>query len=209
MRICSRYGHLCRAAISRPPGAPIVDITFVDDDAFFIVAKNASDLDRNIEITAQTLLKVFKMFGLTINFAKGKTELIISYRGREAKLYKHKLAESAKHALPGLKDQLVFSVAVHGLDGLQNINICVVDRYKHLGSVVSACGSLVPEAQRRARSAMASFAKLSTPNFANAHIDLKRRIDLAWSLVFSNLFYNVHTWYSFRGPRRDILNKVY
>ena len=34
-------------------------------------------------------------------------------------------------------------------------------------------------------------------------------MELAWSLVFSKLLYNVHTWHSFKGQHRDILNKVY
>ena len=58
-----------------PPksGKDIIDVTFVDDEAVIITAKHAADLLGKIPVVVLTIDRVFRKYGMSINFSKGKT----------------------------------------------------------------------------------------------------------------------------------------
>ena len=115
---------------SAPPSvAAVIDITFVDDDAMFIVAESAAQLDTNIEAFVRTIFMAFRKIGLTINFAKGKIELIISYHGKAAKLFKPALAETAAISMHDLQGQPHVNVWVHVFGVLERAHVCTISRY--------------------------------------------------------------------------------
>ena len=84
-----------------------------------------------------------------------------------------------------------------------------VSQYKYLRGIIDISGSLVPEARRRARSAMTSFAPLSIKMFGSKSISVAKRTLLAQSLVMSRLFSNVHVCGTLSGKPRNILNAMY
>ena len=186
--------------------APVIDVTFVDDGAFFIVARSPRVLMMHIEKTVDVVATVLSVFGFVVNFSKGKTELIVSLRGTHAKACKAKLAASAAAAPPEMKDEMHVPVS---LSTGRSVRVCVVPSYKHLGSSVSGSGSLIAKAQNQAKSAMAAFAPLAKVIFGSQCVALLRKVNLAWSLVFSRLFFNVHTWSEFTCKPRSILEQVY
>ena len=60
--------------------AALIDITFVDDAAFFVAGTSPAELDYRIALAVDIIYTVFNMYGLKVNFAKGKTEAIVKYR---------------------------------------------------------------------------------------------------------------------------------
>ena len=60
------------------------DATYVDDEALILLAKSPRLLDEGIEVLLNTLVGVFRKFGLSINWALGKTEIMLRYRGTGA-----------------------------------------------------------------------------------------------------------------------------
>ena len=65
-------------------GEDIIEATFVDDEGLVLMASSPKILDTHIEKMLSALVDVFRCFGLTINWGKGKTEAVIRYRGRRA-----------------------------------------------------------------------------------------------------------------------------
>ena len=126
---------------------------------------------------------------MALNFQKGKTEVMIKYRGKGARDAKENLrklpASSGSQSLP--------VELVHG-SSVRNVGLVLTDVYKHLGSLVSIDGLLAPEAHARVRSAMSSYAPLSAAILGSRSVSVARRMRLGWSLVISRLCYNIHVW---------------
>jgi len=85
----------------------------------------------------------------------------------------------------------------------------VVDVYKHVGGLVSSDGSFIPDAKQRSASALAAYLPLVASVFSSAAIPTSLKLKFADSLVFSRLFYNVHTWVANNSFALKTLNKVY
>ena len=74
------------------------------------------------------------------------------------------------------------------------MKLSVVSHYKHLGAIVDGQGSYMPEALHREKTALGAFAPIALTVLGTRKIPTQRRLNLATSLVFSRLFYNIHTW---------------
>ena len=85
----------------------------------------------------------------------------------------------------------------------------MVDEYKHVGSIASSDGSVNPDAMQREKSALAAYVPLVNAIFASASVPTSLKLRFADSLVFSRLFYNVHTWVANSTFAMKTLNKVY
>ena len=184
----------------------IVDVTFVDDAAFLIAACSPELLDNKISATIDIVYTVFAMFGLKVNFNKGKTEIIIRYRGKGSALAKANLSATASNAPTHI--HCIPHVAVK-TKSTRTVHVCSVDSYKHLGSVICKNNSYVPEANRRAQAANHTHIQLSLVVPSNKAISFERRKQLARALILSKLLYNVHNWSSFCGRARAVINNMY
>ena len=176
----------------------VFDVTFVDDEAIVVTASVPATLARKLRRAVQILIETFEHYGMSINWKPGKTEAIIIYRGKDAKAEKSGLATSETTGHLSI---------FPGSDNDAQAN--VVPQYKHLGSVITASGSLVPEARQRMQSAMNAFAPLAMEIFGSKAVGIQRRILLGWSLVVSRLFFNVHVWTQFAGKARRIIDGMY
>ena len=85
----------------------------------------------------------------------------------------------------------------------------MVDTCKHVGSVAPSDGSVVPDARQRSSSALAAYLPLVSTVFTSASIPTSLKLRFADSLMFSRLFYNVHTWVANSSFAVKSLNKVY
>ena len=69
---------------SAPYSTPIVEITYVDDEAITIAASSPRALWKAINFLLQELIDAFSMFGFRINWNPGKTEAFVTFRGKHA-----------------------------------------------------------------------------------------------------------------------------
>ncbi|CAK0883470.1 unnamed protein product, partial [Prorocentrum cordatum] len=109
-----------------------VEVTYVDDEAIAIVTRSSTQLREAIGTVTNLYAKVFAEIGLRINWKKGKSEAIVRCRGPGATKVVAELRSEGGLRIP-LDDG---TTAMH-----------VVDGYHHLGGVISASGSMVPEAR--------------------------------------------------------------
>lgn len=165
-------------------------VTWVDDLAVPIVASTPADL---LPLTRRALQRIHQAFygkGLQINYDKGKTEVVMMFRGVEAD--KHRLAFFSEH-----HDTFITTSTESHV-----FRVRAVASYKHLGVRFQMDSDLDHELQCRLGQARTAFHEVRRPIFGNRHISCQARLQLLQSLIFSKLMYGAGTWYEV--PRRGI-----
>lgn len=69
----------------------VIDATFVDGEAFMLCAAGPATLNSHINEVISALDQVFERFKMKITWTRGKSELMIAYRGRGVKTHKEAL----------------------------------------------------------------------------------------------------------------------
>jgi hypothetical protein len=169
-----------------------MDTTYVDAECIMLAASTPAALDRHIDILLDEISAVFRAFGLTINWSKGKTEAILLYRGRDARIH-WRLRQTPDGPV------------IAGPDGLK---LHVVTSYKHVGSTVVGTANYTVEARARAKSALSTWCKLAVRVFGSKRLSQTIKLQLADSLVFSRLFFATETWDTERVAPLRVLEAV-
>jgi hypothetical protein len=170
--------------MSDGPSTGMIDATsvsFVDDDAYAFSAPTTDALVEQLQQAVPIIIGVYKEMQLPLNFARGKTSLLIQYRGKGADKHKRRIQLSQQHA-----EEFVC--------GLEAVSIAVVESYKHMGGMVSVAVDPLPEARYRSASMWASISPLVAKVFGNKRLPIEGRKSLARSLAWSRLFFNAGTW---------------
>ena len=116
---------------------------------------------------------VFGKFAMCINWAPGKSEALLVYRGASSmKCYSNRVHEGK------------CSIALPEQCGVQRL--LIVPKYKHLGSITASNGSQVHDAQLRASTAMSSYAPLSVKIFGSEQVSLWLKYIFLSSLVMTS-----------------------
>ena len=135
---------------------PLVDVTFVDDEAIMVTAASPETLNKHIARVVEVVYGGFKDHFMTVNFTKGKTEAMVVYRGKTSAACKSLLADSAD-----VDGNMFQNISFVHRNKIVDIKLCIVDQYKHLGSIDTKDVNLVPEARARASSAMSAYAPIA------------------------------------------------
>jgi hypothetical protein len=176
-----------------------LDVAYVDDEAVLLAGSSARRLVAIIPDVVKTLFCTFQDFALNVNWKPGKTEAILVLRGKRSDSVRRKFVSAGGIALiPGLRSL-----------GADTDGLRVVKEYKHLGSTITADGVENPEVLRRTRAANAAYAPIAITVFGNPGLPTWKRSELARSLVFSLLLFNVHVWSSISAWAYAKLNGVY
>ena len=179
------------------PGAPheVVEASFVDDTAMALIASSPKALDDAIAALLDIDTEFFHRFALNINFAKGKTEALLRYRGKHAtaRLDARRTSDGLRIPLPSRCG----SQALH-----------VVERYKHLGTFVTTTRCQVYDAQHRATSALTAYCPLAQKIFGSKVVGRWLKLHFMSSLVLPRLLYNTQLWIPEPKSLRK-LNAVY
>ena len=159
----------------------LVEATYVDDEAIYLSANSPKALAAAVQETLAVLQQEFARFAFKINWAKGKTEMMLRLRGKNAtRTYSELVAMHEGQPVIVLPDG-------------QNI-VHVVDSYKHVGTVAAEDGSWVPEAAARSSAAMQSYGPLAMKLFGSQLVAPPVRLALASSLVLSRLLLHAGLW---------------
>ena len=118
---------------------PILDVTFVDDECIMLAADDPKSLASAIDCCTLELSTTFQLLKLEVKWRAGNTECLVQMVGKLAR----DIVENWRC------DDGSLSIPVPQSD--KRIN--VVDRYRHLGTIVMANGNDVLNARLRAKSA--------------------------------------------------------
>ena len=163
------------------PDMAFAEIAFVDDVAYIV---HAPSPEQTIGLV-QTILSAFKdqaaKRGLRVNFAEGKTEVLVNLVGAGSRAFKTKLWHDMKGRIPIITETEACVVqAVH--------------QYKHLGSFLQEKAIPAKDRACRVTDARKAAGALVRPFFAKRHISLDTRKLIFAALVCSRHLYNVHVW---------------
>ena len=155
---------------------------WADDLAILVTTMDAMELLPKVRVIAATVIDMLAVYGMQVNCDRGKSELVVDIRGRGSHEVKRELF---RHKPPCVDVQ-----TRHG----GQIFLHVVPKYKHLGTLFAAKGSMVPEVKQRVGQARAEFQRYRRQIYANGVLPHKTRIDLFNSLVLSGLCFNIAVW---------------
>ena len=173
----------------------IFEIAFVDDVAAMLAAVSADALMAALPIMVEELCFILHSLGFVVNWKEGKTEAMVSLRGKRSQELRQEIYEAGGN------------VQLDPSCGCASLRI--VSNYKHLGCKFGADCKAGPDTEHRVSTAMSSYCPLSQKVFAATEISRQVRMRLFFSLVVSRLTYCVHTWSSLSRPAYKRLNSVY
>lgn len=155
---------------------------WADDLAVLVSEATAPALVAKLQYVGNVLFQHLERAGMRVNFGAGKTEVILDVRGQGALEIRKELF---RHHPP------MFEFC--GRLGQQRF--CrLVATYKHLGTVFSQRGRMLPEIRHRLGQARHAFRKHRKMIFGNANLPVKTRTQLFVTLVMSVLQFNIAVW---------------
>jgi hypothetical protein len=166
---------------------PFVFPTFMDDLAIPLRADTAPALLDAVQIAASVLVETGRGYGLSINFAAGKTEAVIWVAGEDTAMVRDRLASPECLQADGAS---ILPLPLLG----EGYAVRIVPAYKHLGVRVSPVGPLAQELASRGGSAKAACAALGKSFFRKRKILMTMRVQVAAACVHSRLLHQAGTW---------------
>ena len=167
-------------------------VAWMDDVAFPISVPDASQLDPAIERLMPRIKMIFESFGLRLNMAARKTEVVCQYRGRcSPQLRAYRFVEClGQFQLP---------------DGS---SLRAVPTYEHLGTMFAQSSTVQAEIHTRIGKATAAYREMAKPIFGNKHIPVRTRLQLLESLVIPVLVHGCGTWPTLTERQFQKINHV-
>ncbi len=155
---------------------------WADDLAVLVESPNAQELLPKLRVIARTIIDMLAIYGMQVNSDRGKSELVLDLRGSGA----HKARQEIyRHRQPCLDVETRHEGVVH---------LNIVAKYKHLGTLFAAKGSMMPEIRQRIGQARSEFQRYRKQIYANKALPTRTRVELFKSLVLSGLSFNVAIW---------------
>ena len=159
--------------------------TWMDDLAVCLQTDSSGALTSITGQVTGQLLDLCHYHCMTPNLAKGKTEIMMTFRGQGSRRAKvEHYGPMSAGTLPVLCE--------HGLHQVQ-----LVTAYRHLGGQMHHTSDQHTEIKRRTGIAHQSFNQHRKVIFHNDQIDLTKRSELFEMLVLSKFLYGADTWIAF------------
>eukprot|EP00435_Cladocopium_sp_Y103_P008907 s549_g2.t1 len=171
--------HLCQDQVG---GTTASYVTWVDDLALGI-QEDASKLAASVTTVLSILIDVTTEHGLELSYGKGKTAVLMDFRGKQKTQSRQSFEKSCPEAIPVLSEHW------------GPINVPVLGFYRHLGGLVVPNGSLLPEIKARGKNMLQNIAPLKSL-LINASIDIDKRRTLLKSLGLSVARLHSGTWFN-------------
>ena len=138
------------AGASSASSEHVLDCAFVDDECIFVMSKSPAGIDYAIGSVLGSLVDCFGSLDLEINWARGKTEAILSYRGK-----------GSTAALAQWRHEGELSIPVPRSDR----RLAIFPSYRHLGSVVSVDRTGARNGRDKRDAAMSSYVPIAVKVF--------------------------------------------
>ena len=163
-------------------------VLWADDLAIPLFAQNVGELQDLVQMVCAKVHHIFANKGLTVNYDKGKTELVPSFRGQGAPEQRRQVL---MQETPGSWIQLEHD---------KKVFLRYQGVYRHLGVQQESNGELDKEIGMRVGQAWSAFRSICRCLLCNRRYKLSTRMTLLNSLIFSKLFFGAGAWTDLR-PR--------
>ena len=171
--------------------APMV--VWSDDLAVVWATRSAAELPHALGQVIAVIDKKFADYGFSLNYNKGKTEAVVTFRGPGAASMRKQFLLCDRPGIEiatqrGTSDWLHFAAT-----------------YKHLGTIYSSSHTLEQELRHRVGAAKGAFRQLAKPILCNQSFPRALRLRLFDSLIVSRLFFGLGAWAT---PSQRLMQKL-
>ena len=154
-------------------------ITWVDDVAIFLETEQADQIIPRVRRVVELMYRLCRAYGLDLNFAPGKTEVLLRFHGRNATRLRKTVFQEKFLPINAEHDKILLSAT---------------SQYTHLGIKHTATLSFEAEFSFRFSRARQALAECRKKILCNRAIPCTTRWNLARSLVLSRLFFACELW---------------
>ena len=185
-----------------PPGElqcpPFIEVVWADDLAFSAINEDAERLIGIMATCTSLIFTQVLQHGMIPNLKPGKTEMLLSLRGKGSRAAKQRLFNTTTPCIN----------LEAAPDGFQQVRLTAC--YRHLGTQVHLSERLMREIKARLGQALAAYRQHRRTVFQNPRITLTRRLFLFQTMILSILQYNIGTWYELsRAEHKYLRSKLY
>lgn len=161
--------------------ATIAETVWADDLALYLQHQDPEELIANLQEACAQLFNTCMKYGLTPNFSKGKTELLVALRGPGAVKSRRRWFTEAAGKLP---------IPQCNIDGCE---VRMVGQYRHLGGQLDARATAKTEVKARTGQMLQAFRHHRKTVYTSRHIERSKRASLLRPLILSIADYNLGT----------------
>ena len=155
---------------------------WVDDLAFMLMSDSAATLLDTVAKASSIVYTELAAVGVQINLNSGKTEALVSMRGKGSRELRRQL-----HC----EDDSMVTFNTHDL---RPSSLGVTPKYKYLGSLISTTRGCVADIRRRTALAFVVLKSLRKAVFTNQKLSLKGKIAVLNSVVLSKFLATAGSW---------------
>ena len=205
IQMCEMSHHIDRALKEEEASRKICQDIGIDNEAIYwaddlcvgVLADECEELDKAVERITQKVQQIFSQRGFEVNFGKNKSEVLLTYKGKEAPNFRRKL----------LTGERAFFEIDKGNKEMERLRVGAA--YKHLGAMQECGGAMNMELQHRCAQTWDAWRVLRKNVLCSRKLSLKTRIRLAESLLFSKLFHAAGTWPVLTPAQIRKIDRVY
>ena len=159
------------------------EVSYVDELAMFISHESPGKLCYRVVDITNRLTEKMASFGLELNMKAGKTECILSLRGRGTAEAQRQLARDGK--------QIIFPT--------KYAKLRIVQSYCHPGIILAKTECVTPEIAKRCEAMLGACLPIAHRVFASREISRSTKLQLAHALLDGILFNGAATWPELNG----------
>ena len=164
------------------PRTPFLGPTWMDDTAICLSAPDTPHLIRKVSHTTSKLLELCTEHGMSPNLKRGKSEVLLSLRGKASRKYKIELfGPDATMTIPILTEHNSYQMPI-------------TNKYLHLGGLLHHGVDQRAELRRRLAIAHSAFTQHRRVLYHNTRIDFSKRCELFQILIINKLLYGSESW---------------
>lgn len=189
-------------SILYPKGISNIDIcpesgpTYIDDGVINIFPSSASTLVEDISMAAKLFIDISMQFLFTLNLAKGKSEFIFKFAGKNIASCRARLFSSNSPCI------------IVSSQSLGSVSICVSSLGKFLGSKFDHHAKMECEISHRTASGLVALKKQHTL-FASRKLSSSAKLLLVSSKIFSRIFYCAGIWHHLSDHSQMFIDHSY
>ena len=154
---------------------------WADDICWPVAHASATDLLGQLSELAATVHRACMKRAMLPNYKKGKTELLVKLQGKGSTLAKNRLFGQGQARL---------RFAGHEAE----LHLGCVQKYKHLGTTITASLRSLPDARRKLGMAVALVSPMVRTVFRRFDVPLAKRSSILSSLALAKAMYGAASW---------------
>jgi hypothetical protein len=170
----------------------ILDVSFVDDVASAMESDAKHAIDTAIQ-GAEIAATIYRRCGMPLNFAAGKTEVLIRWAGKGADTVR-------RNALLDSKDGVITRWTAP--DAGPFFRLRIVDEYKHLGTFMTSIGSALRDVTVRLNAMDQAARGFIRRLFPDDEVEDTRKLATLEVYIFTKGLFHIGTWAKL-GPKLE------